>query len=60
MYNESSQYTVTSEIDDQVPKVADCEAGAEDKTARAVKHEHHSAPEGQQTDPGLNGGGLRI
>lgn len=59
MYNESSQYTVTSEIDDQVPKVADCEAGAEDKTARAVKHEHHSAPEGQQTDPCLNVAYLR-
>lgn len=56
-YNESSQYTVTSKIDDRVPKVADCEAGAEDKTARAVKHKHHSVPEGQRTDPSLNGGG---
>lgn len=50
---------MTSEIDDRVPKVADCEAGTEDKTARAVKHEHLSAPEGQRTDPSLNSGGSR-
>lgn len=36
-HNESSQYTLTSKIDDQVRKVADCEAGTGDETARAVK-----------------------
>lgn len=45
---------MTNEIDDLVLKVADCEAGAEDKTARAVKHKYHAAPEGQQYDLGLN------
>lgn len=45
---------MTSEIDDRALKVADCEAGAEDKTARAVKHKYHAAPEGQQYDLGLN------
>lgn len=33
-HNESSQYTLTSEIDDSVQKVADCEAGAEEKTCK--------------------------
>lgn len=56
--NESSQYLLTREINDQVQRSLIVRQALEDRTARVVEHKLHSAPEGQeeeaQSDLGFN------
>lgn len=57
--NESSQYILSSEINDQVQRSLIVRQVNEGKTARVVEHNQHSATEGQeeeaQVDLGFNG-----
>lgn len=58
--NESSQYILSSRINDQVQRSLIVRQVNEGKTARVVEHNQHSATEGQeeeeaQVDLGFNG-----
>lgn len=58
--NESSQYILSSRINDQVQRSVIVRQVNEGKTARVVEHNQHSATEGQeeeevQVDLGFNG-----